>query len=335
MRAMPAVAVAVPARNEAEHLPHLLQALADQVNAPPFTLCLFLDACTDGGADLVAAMAGGLPYQVVVESDGNGAPNAGLARRRAAALAEKAAPGAVLMTTDADGQPAEDWIAANLAGLTRADIVAGRVTRGSGPSSPMQDRIEDYYERLHLLRRTIDPVAWEDASTHHWVSGASLAMHASTYHALGGFTPVAHGEDAALGDAAARAGYRLRRDAHVVVRTSARRYGRAMEGLAAALARLDDPDHRLVVAHPDDEAWRFAMQADARLLHGAGGHDVLAWQLGLPLAEVAQVAAECRNGEAFAARIVGAPPSGMRTVSLSHAELLLAVLEQSHLQGAA
>ena len=61
----------------------------------------------------------------------------------------------------------------------------------------------------------------------------------------------------------------------------------------------------------------------------------LAAPLRLPLAEIVAVAAECANGEAFAARIVGAPPGGMRTVTLPDAERLIAGLEQHRLEGAA
>ena len=40
-----------------------------------------------------------------------------------------------------------------------------------------------------------------------------------------------------------------------------------------------------------------------------------------------QVAGECANGEAFAARIVGSPPGGLRSVPLAQAETILAELE--------
>ena len=330
------VAVAVPVRNEVARLSRLLNALAAQRGTPGFVLCLFLDSCTDGSIDLVTSRAPFLPFRLETERCAAGlAPNAGRARGRAMALAAAAAPHGILLTTDADGEPAPEWIAANLAGLIGADLVAGRVIRGRGPSSATQDRIELYYDRLHAIRRTIDPVEWDGSPAHHWTSGASLALRATTYNALGGFAPLANGEDAALCDHAMRSGYRVRRDAGVVVRTSSRRRGRADRGMAAMLAAFDQGAGPPVVAHPEDEAWRFRMQADARRLHGSGDYDGLSSRLRLATAEVAQVAGECRNGEAFAARIVGAPPGGMRMVSLGHAELLLAALEDVQLEGAA
>lgn len=330
------MAIAVPVRNEVACLSRLLDALATQRDAPDFALCLFFDNCTDRSSDLVASLASRVPYRVVTgRCDAGGAPNAGRARGHAMALAAAEASDGIVLTTDADGEPTEDWVATNIDALAGADLVAGRVLRGLGPSSPAQDRVEAYYDRLHAVRRTIDPVAWEGVPTHHWTSGASLALRTTTYQALGGFTPIASGEDAALCDAAMRAGYRVRRDARVVVRTSARRDGRAVHGLAATLAAFDRADHLPVTSHPDDEAWRYRMQADARLLHGSGAYDVLSNRLGLSRAEVERVAGECRNGEAFAARIVGAPPGGMRMISLAHAELLLSALEGMQLEGAA
>ena len=251
------------------------------------------------------------------------------------ALAADSAPGGLLLTTDADSAPDPNWIATNLAALATADLVAGRLVRSSGPPSGKQDRIERYYDRLHALRRMIDPVHWDGDPTHHWTSGASLALGADTYRALGGFQPVASGEDAALCDAASRAGYLVRRDARVVVRTSARRRGRIDGGLASTLAALDTAEQMPMTFHPEDEAWRFRLHAAARRLHGSSDHECLSRALGLRMAEVEQVARECRNGEAFAARIVGTPPGGMRMVGLAHAELLLPALEQAPWEGAA
>lgn len=332
----PTIAVGVPVRNEARRLPRMLHALAAQACAPPFTLCLFLDSCDDGSVELAHAFAARMPFAMRIECcEAGGPPSAGRARAKAMALAAEAAPGGILLTTDADGEPAADWIAANLAAITHADVAAGRIVRGATLPSTAGDRIEAYYDRLHGLRRRLDPVPWEAADTHHWTSAASLALPEAVHRALGGFPPVANGEDAALCDAAARGGYRIRRDAAVSVRTSARRRGRADRGFAVALAALDQAGHQPQTAHPEDEAWRFRRHAEARRAHDAGDPGVLAAALGLPPAEVARVAGECRNGEAFAARIVGAPPGGMRVVSLDHAEAALALLDQPGLAGAA
>jgi hypothetical protein len=328
------IAIAVPVRNEAERLPRLLDALARQVSAPRFSLCLFFDNCCDQSQAVVESRRYGLPYPILSDRCGRGGPpRAGFARRRAAELAVRACPSGILLTTDADSEPAIDWIAANLAALDHADVVAGRIVR-RGAATQKLDRLERYHDRLHAFRRALDPVPWEADVTHHWVSAASLAFPTSIYEHLGGFRDLANGEDAALGDAAARAGFRLRRDASVAVLTSSRRTGRASDGFAAFLATLDRAGSDPMVTHPEDEAWRFTLQAAARARHEVGDFDTLADQLNLALDEVKQVAAECLNGEAFAARIVGAPPGGLRSVSLAHAEAKLANLG-APLKGAA
>ena len=325
------VAVAVPARNEAQRLPRLLTALARQQHAPSFALCIQFDNCTDASVELVAAWSARLPFAVHTSQDESGRdPNVGIARREAFGIALRVAPHGVLLSTDADSEPAENWIAANLAALDHGDIVAGRIAP-RGRASPLQARMSHYYDRLHGLRRLLDPVDWEAPLTHHWTSAASLAMSAATYRRIGGVPPIATGEDAAMIDAAARLGLRTRRDATVLVRTSMRRHGRVDGGFASSLAAERLP----VVAHPDDEAWRYAHQAIARRLHGVSDLTELATAVSLPVQEVRQVAAECPNGEAFAARIVGAPPRGMRGVPLDQAAEMLAHLERGFLRGAA
>ncbi len=316
-------------------MPRLLLGLANQVASPAFAVCLFFDNCDDGSQALAASLSEHVPYSIRVDRCDRGRPpNAGLARARAMAAAEAAAPDGVVLTTDADSEPRADWLANNLAGLKVADLVAGQIMRNGRPAQ-RQDAVEAYYHRLHAMRRRIDPVPWEAEQSHHWTSAASLSMRTATYRALGGFRPIVSGEDAALCDTAARAGRQVRRDADVVVRTSARRSGRATGGFAAALAMLDEDASDPLIAHPEDEAWRFHMQAEARSLHGTGQYSRFATRLRLSIREVERVAAECRNGEAFAARIVGAPPGGMRSMSFGHAELMLAALEQDQMKGAA
>jgi glycosyltransferase involved in cell wall biosynthesis len=330
------LAVAVPVRNEVDRLPRLLTALANQGSGVPFTLCLFFDNCSDGSAELIASWAERVPFEIVSDAClSGGAPNAGAARRRAMALAGDRLESGVLLTTDADSEPAADWIAMNVKALEHADVVAGRIIRGEQRTPDAQDRVCAYFDRLHALRRALDPVPWEGTETHHWTSGASLAVRADIYRRLGGFAARVSGEDAAFSDSAARAGYRVRRDARVIVRTSSRRKGRARNGFAASLAALDDFGTASDLVHPDDEAWRFRMQATARAAYNAQDLRSLPQLLGLPPAEVETVAAACVNAEAFVARIVGAPPGGLRMVSLAHAEALLAGADQLAMMGAA
>lgn len=330
------VAIAVPVRNEGAHLPRLLQALAQQAAAPAFALFLFFDGCTDGGPALAATLAKRLALTVQAATvDRAGPANAGLARRRACALALRATPGAHLLTTDADSVPAPDWVAASLAGLATADIVAGLIVPENPAGSPMQQRLGRYLDRLHRYRRALDPVPWDDERTHHWTSAASLAFGPGVYSALDGFAPLARGEDADLCDRAWRAGVPLRRDGRVRVTTSARRDGRVADGFAGMLAALDDADAAPIVAHPEDEAWRYRRHAIARQAWAGGVTDAVARALHGERGDLTRLATASANAEAFTAHAVGIPPGGMRPVTLPVAEAILQALDAGALGSAA
>ena len=127
---MPRVIVAIPARDEAARIAGCLGALARQRRVRPDAVVLVANNCRDATAERARALAPALPFALeIIERDFSPAlACAGVARRigmqRAAAFA--GADG-VLLTTDADGRAAPDWIAANLRALhAGADAVAGR-----------------------------------------------------------------------------------------------------------------------------------------------------------------------------------------------------------------
>lgn len=339
------MAVCVPVRDEAALLPRFLDALAKQ-QRHDFTLCVLFDGCTDASAAIVETRRESLPFALVTAAVTGGAPNAGRARRAAAALALSVLEGGGLeggemgggsiVSTDADSVPDPDWLAANLAALEVADVAAGRIVRVGGQPSPLQDRVEAYYDALFALRRTIDPVPWEAPRTHHYTSGASLAVRADAYRALGGFEPVASAEDARLVDAAHRAGLRVRRDAAIRVETSTRREGRAAGGLADHLRRLDRGEAAATMAHPADMAWRYRQHAAARAAWSdPAARAVLAQTLGSDVAHVERLAAAAVNAEAFAMRAVPEIPGGERIVALDEAEAALARLSADRQRSAA
>ncbi|WP_341209318.1 glycosyltransferase [uncultured Sphingomonas sp.] len=325
------VAICVPARDEAARVPRLFEGL-DRLAIPgdrSVHVCLLLDGCTDQSAAIVAAYARGAAHRVHVAEAPRSVPNAGVARHRAMMLGVAALgpEGGVLLSTDADGWPATDWLHATLAALRHAELVAGDIVRNGPRADERQDRIEAYYARLHALRRLADPVPWEAASTHHHASGANVALHSTTYAALGGFAPLASGEDARLIDDAGRAGHRVRRDAASIVHTSARRNGRARGGLATALRALDrDGLASVRVAHPLDQLWQYERHALARRAFAAGDLASFTPAIGLSADHLLGVARDCPNGEAFAMRVVPVGPQGMRQVPLPLAERTLAAL---------
>ncbi len=339
-RAIPAVAICIPVRDEAAELPRLFDALdlLERSEGQAVHLCLLLDGCTDGSATLAERYRARSALSVRIAGAATTAPNAGRARHRAMMLGIEALGnaamddgGGILLTTDADSRPSPDWLVAMTTALAHADIVAGRVIRDTTRPAPLQDRIERYFDTLFVLRRIVDPVPWEAPRTHHQVSGANLGMRAATYVAIGGFPPLASGEDARLVDDAARAGLRVRRDAASVVRTSDRRCGRAAGGLAETLRDLDRGGAAAVqVAHPRDAMWQYRLHALARTVFDSGDFAALGERIGLDRDHITGVARDCPDAEAFAMRLIPAPPGGMRHVALPLAEAELAALPDDH-----
>lgn len=325
------IAICVPVRNEVAELPKLLAALdrLERDAGQVVEVCLLLDGCSDGSAALAAAYRKRSAYRVRLEEVATCSANAGRARHRAMMLGLAALDdcNGLLLTTDADSRPAPGWLGAMTAALHRAEVVAGKIVRTGSRPSPLQDRVETYYDALFALRRRLDPVPWEAARTHHHTGGANMGIRAEAYRALGGFARVPNGEDSRLVDDAARAGLRVRRDAASLVHTSDRRVGRAGAGLAVALRHADGSDAAAVsVAHPIDEAWRYRCHAIARTGYATERLDSVAAAIGLSHDHVRGVARDCPNGEAFATRIVPVPPGGMRSVALPIAEADLASL---------
>lgn len=325
------IAICIPARNEEAELPALFEALdaLDWSGADPINICIYLDGCIDGSADLAATYRARSAHRVVVEQGDHASANIGVARHRAMMVGLHAIgrSDGFLLSTDADSTPGTGWLPAMLGGLRRADLVVGRIIRVGDGANRLQDRVEAYYDRLAVLRRRLDPVPWEAPSVHHHVGAANFGVRAEVYRALGGFAPVPYGEDARLIDEASRAGFRVRRDSACVVHTSARHEGRAQGGLASSLAALAAAKAETVrVAHPADVVWQYRRQADARAAHALDRLDLAAAALGLSYDHVRGVARDCPNAEAFAMRIVPEPPGGMRTVSLTLAERELHLL---------
>lgn len=315
-------------------LPQLLAGLAELAVTPgALHVCIYLDGCTDGSAAVLAQAASTLPFHLTIETGSKQQPaNAGAARRRAMELGLRALGDVegLLFTTDADTVPHPDWVLTGRRALAQADVVAGQILRVEAAADPEQSRLERYYDRLYRYRRAIDPVEWEAPDTHHFSGGANLAIRASAYRAIGGFRPLPNGEDATLLDDAARAGFRVRRDAKLRVETSSRRAGRVAGGLAGSL-RAIDAGRQIRVSDPRGAAWQWRAQAVARGLFEKidlmPARVELGARLGLNADHVLGVARDCPNAEAFAMRIVPAAPLFQNEVTLSEAEDLLTMLD--------
>lgn len=232
--------VVIPARDEEAHISACLRALAVQsIGVDRFEVIVVLDECADRTGELAAATAAQLRLAVTL-LDGPGL-GTGPARRLAMDAAcrrlhELGRPQGLIVSTDADTRPAADWLARQLDHRGRgAVVIAGRIELDPGETDGLPDalrarRERDAAARLRLVRRE-DP----DAAHHHF-AGASLAITAGAYRAVGGLEPLPALEDEAFGARLAAHGIPILRAPDVLVTTSARTSGRARRGLSVDLA---------------------------------------------------------------------------------------------------
>jgi glycosyltransferase involved in cell wall biosynthesis len=242
------VVVAIPVRNEVEHIGPCLRALAEQVDVVPDHVVLLVNNTTDG--TIAAARGVKLPPGMVLHVIERALPpelaNAGQARRLAMEAADRLAGDAgVLLTTDADGQVDPDWLGANLAELARgADAVAGwcDLNPADWGNIPLQlhedDARECAYDALcDEMHARLDPDPFDPMPRHTQNSGSSIAVTVAAYRAAGGVPPVACAEDRAFLAALRRMDARIRHSPACHVMVSGRIVGRAAGGMADTIRR--------------------------------------------------------------------------------------------------
>ena len=262
----PRIVVAVPVKNEEERIGLCLEALSVQegVEFSDLGVVLLLNNCTDGTAERVREFAPALPFRLEMHSVAlpAGKANAGWARKLAMdAAAHLVASDGLILTTDADTMAHEDWVAANQREIESGhDAVAGYVM--ADPMELMQlppailerGSLEWEYQQLAAeLDARADPEAHDAWPRHNQNCGASAAVTAAAYRAIGGLPPRPVGEDRALFEMLRRIDGKIRHSLEVQVVTSARMDGRASGGLADEIRLRTDPDH------PCDDALEVAM----------------------------------------------------------------------------
>lgn len=262
------VAVCVPVRDEIDRLPRLLEginALEIPVRIKP-VLCFALDGSEDGSRDWINDIVIVKRWQVeTLELDRLDIPNAGRARKAAMDLGRSFMDdNGILISTDADSRPVSNWLDAITHNICEVDLLAGRTRRLSNTRfSAARARLESYLDLLHNVRRSIDPIKYDDAPSHPHVSGANLAVTADVYDKLGGISELENGEDADFVMRARLAGFRVKHDPEMTVYTSSRQNGRATKGLAYDLKQSEQIQSH-VVEHPDDAVAHYQTQALAR-----------------------------------------------------------------------
>jgi hypothetical protein len=244
--------VCVPARDEADRLPILLDALARQDFDGPIRVSILINNTVDDSVAAVAraqaAWGERLHLAVACHDLPPERAHAGTARRLAmeAGLARIDPDRGVLISTDADTRPPSDWISAMLRAIDAGlDIVGGRIVVDdaeplAADMDAMQVKLDRYWACVRTIEDDIDPCRWDPAPRHGDHTGASLAILGPLYRAAGGVPAIPAGEDRALVEAAVAAGGRLGHPMSVWTRVSARTIGRATGGMADHMQALSD-----------------------------------------------------------------------------------------------
>ncbi|QIQ85368.1 glycosyltransferase family 2 protein [Erythrobacter sp.] len=241
-------AVAIPVRKEIALLPRALAGLeAAFAAAPePGAAVFVVNDSRDASADCVRDWAREVHFGVaLVEAEFDPAIRSAAYCRRLAldCAASLVAPGGALLTSDADSRVAPSWIVRCLTELARdADLVCEDVRLDERELARLPDRVR----RTGEVER-----AFFEASERLWqlwtegragafayrASGASMALSARAYRAVGGLPLPTIGEDAALCAEILRRGLRVVQLGDAGTRTSARIEGRASGGCGGELAR--------------------------------------------------------------------------------------------------
>ncbi len=288
--------VAIPVKDEEEHLADCLAALAAQEDdkgeslAPgAFGIVVLLNNCRDNSAEVMRRVVQSFPFPlIIVERElPSQSAHAGAARRIAMDLAAEwleasFAKGKLLLTTDADSRVGPRWVTANLkAAAEGADAIAGRLSLDPEdalklpPHLHERGRLESAYEsRLIEINALLDPRPHNPWPHHATASGATLAVTLEAYRRVGGLPQLALGEDRGLIEALELRDARIRFAPDIEVVTSGRLVGRASGGVADTIKiRCEDPD---ALCDQNLEPARTAVlragwRAKARALYAEGG----------------------------------------------------------------
>jgi hypothetical protein len=231
-----AVGVVVPARDEAAligdcvaHLRGALGALPDGIER---AVCVVADRCVDDTAAIARAGFGGWSGTAVLANWC--ATTVGEVRQLGfrqvlAMLAGYEPSETLLLSTDADTTVAPGWALAHLHLAEQGWHAIAGVAELDEPLPPPT-----------ALRYAAERGRAHGPHGHGNVYGANLGVRADAYAAVGGFTPLATGEDHDLWRRLDAAGFRCVHATEAVATTSSRLAGRARDGLAALLNRLQE-----------------------------------------------------------------------------------------------
>lgn len=275
------VAVAIPARDEEDHIGACLDAIGCQTIRPDMVTVL-LNNCTDSTGQRIRGMKLDIPCNVVDVELSAESGGAGVARRLAMERAARCIGcSGVLMTTDADAIVPPDWIERNIMAINAgADAVCGRAVLSDSDAAaiPKTLRVDDELEQRLLaladqMAWLIDPDPIDPLPRHTEASGASIAVSVAAWRRAGGIPSIRTGEDRAFIAALRRIDAAIRHDPSIEVVVSGRTFGRADGGMADTIRRrmiVQDEFADDCVEPPDDSLRRLLLRARFRA----------AWQIG-------------------------------------------------------
>jgi glycosyltransferase involved in cell wall biosynthesis len=189
----------------------------------PALAVVVLDACDDGSEQL-AGQFGPDVHFVEVDAGNVGAARAAGFQYAQSLCADIEPDRTWYATTDADSVVPADWLLKMTA--ADADMVLGVV------------RVPVWrHFSVEVARRYLRGYH-SGGGSHKHIHGANMGFRADAYWQLGGFRPLATGEDVELVQRFKDAGMTIRSDATLSVATSDRRHGRAPGGFAAHLRGL-------------------------------------------------------------------------------------------------
>jgi hypothetical protein len=330
----PAIAIGVPARDEELLIGPCLEALAEQRDAPPFSVVLVLNNCRDKTAELARQMGPRLPYALhVFEVElPRAKADAAWARRLAVnAACGLAGRGGRVLTTDADSRADSGWVRAlEHCFAEGADVVCGFVAPDFSDAPPLdfesvrRGAMEFEYSQLTAeLRALIDPDPYDPWPSHMIETGANLAVLADTVLELGGIPHVCPGEDERFVRMAERAGKRVRHAFLPSVTTSSRLRGRAEGGWSDFLQ--DRVVDGIDACHEKLEPARFALRrallrAQLRKVHATADFAAMASRYAASPDVLAQADAAARFEGAWAILQQAPGPLARRTLTASTLE---------------
>ena len=246
--------VVVPVRNEAVSIGEAIDALAQQegVDQSEFEVLVLANNCDDDSAS-IARDAGrrhpNLRLDVVECVFPPEQANIGHVRRTLMDEAERRLRSdGVIATTDGDTVVDPRWLAATLREIDAgAEMVGGRIIArwpadGSIDAATRRCHLNDTAYRFLMaeVEDLIDPDPADRWPRHFQHFGASLAITARAYCAVGGLPHVDCLEDMALYDELRRIDARLRHSLAVRVSSAARPGGRVRMGFSTQLAEWRD-----------------------------------------------------------------------------------------------